>query len=474
MTTTPRMSPGPAPGTRPKAARVRTVYRCGACEVEAAQWLGRCAGCGEWGTLEAVQIVAAGPNAATPVDHLAMGVACPIAEVDPSGAAPVPTGVGELDRVLGGGLVPGSVTLVGGEPGIGKSTLVLQLLAGLARDVAPVLLVTAEESTAQVRARAERLGALAPGLHVVAATAVPHVLAHIATVAPSVVAVDSIQTVMDPETSGTPGSVAQVRECARRLVQVAKTADVPVLLVGHVTKDGTIAGPRSLEHVVDTVLSFEGDRHQTLRHVRALKHRFGSTQEVGLLEMTPAGLVAVADPSATFLAGRRSDAPGSVVVPALDGVRPMLVEVQALVTANETAGPRRHANGVDATRLAVVTAVLEQRAGVVLGGRDVHVSVAGGVRVTEPGADLGIALAVVGARLGRVVHDDLVVLGELGLGGEVRTVAGTTRRLAEAARLGFRRAVVPMPGLDERGLHDVEIELVAVRDLREAVTRALA
>ena len=392
----------------------------------------------------------------------------PVAEVSAAGATAGPTGVGELDRVLGGGLVPGSVTLVGGEPGMGKSTLVLQMLGRMADRGARCLLVTGEESREQVRTRAERVGALAAGLLVVAETSLPDVVAHAEAVAPHVFAMDSIQTVVDPDLPGLPGSVTQVRECAYRLVQLAKQRDLATVLVGHVTKDGSLAGPRTLEHVVDTVLSFDGDRHHGMRMLRALKHRFGGTQELGLFEMTEHGLADVPDPSALFLADRRPDAPGSVIVPVLEGARPLLVEVQALVAPTQAPLPRRSAPGLDAGRVALLLAVLEQRGGIPVQRADVYASVAGGLRVTETGADLAVVLAVAGAQLERMVPADAIVVGEVGLGGEVRSVSQAGRRLAEAVRLGFRRVFGPASLPHQRGL-----ENVAVADVAQAVKCAL-
>jgi DNA repair protein RadA/Sms len=441
--------------------RTRVRHRCEACGGTAPKWLGRCPDCGEWGSLveEAVRhadaVTAALPGAAAPV---------PLVEVDPLGAAGRPTGVGELDRVLGGGLVPGSVTLLGGEPGMGKSTLLLQAMGAMAAAGARCLLVAGEESPEQVRLRAARLGTLAPQLWLLAETSLPAVLAHAEAAVPDVLAVDSIQAVVDPDAPGVAGSLGQVRDGASRLVRFAKERGVPTVLVGHVTKEGTLAGPRVLEHVVDTVLSFEGDRHHALRMLRALKHRFGPTDELGILEMTGAGLSGVPDASALFLADRRPGASGSVVTPVLEGARPILVEVQALVAPTGAPMPRRAAQSLDGSRLSMLVAVLERRAGVALGASDVYASVVGGVRVAESGADLAVALAVASARHGSAVPPDTVVLGEVGLGGELRQVAQAPRRLAEAARLGFSRAVVPSATPDVAGL-----DLARVGDLSGAL-----
>jgi DNA repair protein RadA/Sms len=417
-------------------ARLRTTHRCRSCGAIAARWEGRCSGCGEWDALEEVQVAASAP------DVPRRDRAVPIIEVDAVGALPRPTGVGELDRVLGGGLVPGSVTLVGGEPGIGKSTLLLQALA--ARSTAErTLLVSAEESAQQVRRRAERLGCLAPGLHLLAATTVGEVTAAVDDISPAVLVVDSVQTVCEPELGPNPGSPSQVRAVAAAITALAKQRGLAAVLVGHVTKDGDLAGPRVLEHLVDTVLSFEGDRHHALRLLRAVKHRFGPTGELGLFSMGEKGLEAVSDPSGMLLGDRQPGVTGSVVVPVQEGSRILLVEVQALVTSTTLTNPRRSAQGLDASRLAQLVAVLGRHCTMELANRDVHVAVAGGVRVVEPAVDLGLALALASSERGRAVPADVVALGEVGLGGEVRQVASTPRRLAEAARLGFQRAILP-------------------------------
>ncbi len=376
------------------------------------------------------------------------------------GALRRPTGVDEVDRVLGGGLVPGSVTLLGGEPGIGKSTVALQMLAATCATEGPALLVSAEESPEQVRLRAGRLGALDPGLLVVAETRLPEALAAAEEVAPKLLVIDSIQTVHDPESTGAPGSIAQVRDGASAIVRFAKERGIATVLVGHVTKDGALAGPRVLEHLVDTVLSFEGDRHHALRMLRASKHRFGPTEEIGLFEMTAEGLRGVPDASAFFLADRRRAAPGSVVTAVVDGTRPLLVEVQALTALTASPHPRRSARGIDGSRLEMLLAVLTQRARVVFATYDVYASVAGGLRITDAGADLALALAIAGARADRAVAGDMLALGEVGLGGEVRQVAHAPRRLAEAARLGFRTAVVPESTPDVAGIRLERVETV--------------
>ena len=422
-------------------AKGKPAHRCTDCGESAPRWLGRCPSCGAWNSLvEELDHPAASPWGAAS----GRGRPVPIGDIDLAVGGARPTGIAELDRVLGGGLVPGSVTLVGGEPGIGKSTLLLQALAAMATAGSRALLVTAEESAPQVGLRAERLGAVVAGLHLLAEADLASVLTGMADLGPDVVVVDSIQTVFDPDLGSVPGSVTQVRECAHRLVVAAKDLGVSVVLVGHVTKEGSLAGPRVLEHVVDTVLSFEGDRHHALRLLRAVKHRFGSASELGLFEMTDRGTVGVPDPSGLLLADRRPGVAGSVIVPTMEGHRPLLVEVQALVSKSSLPQPRRSAQGLDSCRLALLLAVLGCRLHLEnLGESDVHASAVGGVRVTEPGADLAVALALVSSLTGQPLSADLVACGEVGLGGELRQVSQTPRRLAEATRLGFRQAVVP-------------------------------
>jgi len=446
-------------------SRTRTVHACGQCGAEHPQWAGQCSVCGGWNTLvEELQSSAVSADAAVSVPA-PMAELSLLQDVDALLAQPQPTGIAELDRVLDGGLVRGSVTLLGGEPGIGKSTLLLQLLAWWP---GRTLYISAEESPQQVRLRAERLGAVRHDLWLAAETSLAGVIAAIDKTQPELVIVDSIQSIADHVLTSATGSVAQVRACAQQLVVEAKRRGVAVVLVGHVTKDGALAGPRVLEHVVDTVLSFEGDRHHALRLLRAFKHRFGSTDELGLFEMTGQGLAGVPDPSKLFLADRRSAAPGSVVVPAMEGRRPLLVEVQALTVSIQPGTPgRRNAQGLDAGRLALLLAVLHRHAGIYLADHDVYASAVGGVRLAEPGTDLPLALAVASAALERPVPGHLVVTGEIGLGGEVRQVAHAKRRLAEAVRMGFQRAIVPTATPDVDGM-----VLQRVRTVTEALRAA--
>ena len=433
--------------------RTSTLFACIECGTPHAKWIGQCPACSAWNTI-VEETVAPVETRARTQPQLAPLIL--LDDVDVAAARARATGIAELDRVLGGGLVAGSVTLLGGEPGIGKSTLVLQLLADWD---GPTLYVSAEESPEQVKGRSSRLGRSAGGAWIAAETSLRGVVDAIERVAPELVVVDSIQTIADERVASAPGSPAQVRTCTQQLVVEAKRRGVAVVLIGHVTKDGTLAGPRQLEHAVDTVLSFEGERHHALRLLRAVKHRFGSTSELGLFEMTEAGLVGVPDPSHLFLADRRRGVTGSVIVPILEGKRPLLVEVQALtVPVPQGAQGRRNANGLDGGRLAMLLAVIERRAGLAVASNDVYVSTVGGARLTEPGSDLAVALAVIGAVHDAAIARDVVVIGELGLGGEVRQVAQTPRRLAEAARLGYGRAIVPARAPHVDGICNVPVD----------------
>ena len=416
--------------------RAATIYTCTSCGYESPKWLGRCAGCDEWNTL-VEEVVERTPRRRPPVGREAR----PLADVALADAGRIGTGLGELDRVLGGGLVPGSLVLIGGEPGVGKSSLLLQALHLIGAAGRSTLLVSGEESPAQVRLRAERLGAVG-GISILAETDLDVVCETIVAAAPDVCVIDSVQTLHSPDLSSGPGSVAQVREAADRLARVAKGHGITIVLVGHVTKDGAVAGPRVLEHLVDAVLQFEGDRYRFLRVLRAVKNRFGSTNEIGIFEMTDAGLEAVADPSAAF-AGDGEACPGSVLLAAIEGTRPILLEVQALVAASDLAMPRRQTTGFDRNRLSMLLAVLGRHAGVPLGSSDVFVNVAGGVRVDEPAADLAVALAVVSAQRGEALPARLAGFGEIGLTGGLRPVSHAGPRLAEAAKLGVRTLIVP-------------------------------
>ncbi len=440
--------------------RERTVFTCQGCGYESARWMGRCPGCGEWNTLASVDVAPAAP-AASPVAH-------PVAEVENADGARIVTGIAEFDRVLGGGVVPGSLVLLGGDPGVGKSTLLLQVAGELGRS-RPVLYVTGEESTAQLRSRAERLGAICPHLLVAAEWSTAAVEALCERHRPVMVIVDSVQTMRHPDCPLSPGSPVQIREVVGALLGYAKSNGPAVILVGHVTKAGLLAGPRLLEHTVDAVLLFEGERFSPFRLLRALKNRFGSTQELGVFQMAGVGLQEVANPSALLLAERALGTPGSVVTVTLEGSRPLLCEVQALLSAPAFGSPRRTAYGVDTARLALLLAVLERRCGVRAGQLDAYVKVAGGVRLEEPASDLACALALASAFSDRAVSADVVACGEIGLGGELRAVPRLEERLAEAARLGFRRAIVPAAGRSG----GAPLETVRARNLGEAIGAAL-
>ncbi len=473
-------------------ARPQSRYVCQSCGEAFLRWEGQCRGCGAWNSLVET-LVRDGPAAARRPSGAAAPEPVSLANLVDQQVARLPVGIGELDRVLGGGLVPGSLVLVGGEPGIGKSTLLLQAAAGLAAGGRPradgvakvdrtapghaatVLYATGEESAGQVRLRAARLGLLAgpagAGVHVLAEHEVGRVVEVARARRPVAVVVDSIQTATTDDLDGAAGSVGQVRESALRLMELAKGDGIAVILVGHVTKDGSLAGPKTLEHLVDAVISIEGDRAGTLRLVRASKNRFGATDEVGVLEMAEEGLREVADPARAFLVEHPEPAPGSIVAATLEGSRALLVEVQALVAPTGYGTPRRTAIGLDPNRLALLVAVLGRRAGVSLGTHDVYANLAGGIAVVDPGLDLPLAIALASTQRDRPVRAGTVAFGEVGLLGELRAVAGTERRLREAARLGFTRALVPrahgappsVPGIETR----------AVATVREALGEAL-
>jgi DNA repair protein RadA/Sms len=440
-------------------AKVAVQHACTECGYAAARWFGRCPGCGAFGTLvEEAPPAAGGAREPRPVLRLV--------DVEADEAERIPTGVPELDRVLGGGIVPASLVLVGGEPGVGKSTLLLSALAAISRGGRRALLVTGEESTAQVKLRAARLGG-AEAVEILAETELEAVCAALERERPAVCVIDSVQTLYSAELGSAPGSVAQVREAAARLLRVAKELGIATLLVGHVTKDGAVAGPRVLEHLVDCVLQFEGDRYHAHRVLRAVKNRFGSTNELGVFEMTGHGLTGVPDPSELF--GRTvAGEPGAAVACALEGTRPLLLEIQALVAPTDLAMPRRVATGVDPKRLAMIVAVLSRHARVALGTADVFVNVAGGVRIDEPGADLAVALAIASAARGSPVREGIAAFGEIGLTGRLRPAAQSERRLEECAKLGLQGAVAPA-GTPARG----KLHVQQVETLRQAIRAGL-
>ena len=418
-------------------AKPLSTFRCTECGWTTPKWAGRCGECQQWGTvLDAAEKAGLG-RSVKPTAVTGTGIARPITHVDTSSVAHWPSGINEFDRVLGGGIVPGSVILLSGEPGVGKSTLLLEVASKAAAAKSRVLYVSAEESVSQVRLRAERTGALQPELYIAAETDLATILGQIDAVKPDLVIVDSVQTVASSLSEGLAGMPSQVREVASTLIRVAKDRNLPILLVGHVTKDGSIAGPRLLEHLVDVVCQFEGDRQTALRFVRALKNRFGPTDEVGCFEMTGDGIAEVPDPSGLFLSRGTDPVSGTCVTVALEGRRAMPVEVQALVVASQAPNPRRVTNGVDPSRVAMLLAVLEKRAGLPLAGLDVYVSTVGGIRLTDPAADLAIALAIASAVRDRPIAHTVAAFGEISLAGEIRAVSAAKQRAGEGVRLGF-------------------------------------
>lgn len=453
-------------------SKAKTAFVCASCGASQARWAGQCPACKAWNTLEEQAVV--GTDRRSPLRaSFEPSRALPLSAIDVDAAGRLVLPIGELNRLLGGGIVPGSLILLGGEPGIGKSTLVLQAAAGLAEVAGPVLYVSGEESAQQLKLRAERLGIGGERLFVLSETNLEAVLAEIERIGPGAVVVDSIQTVYVPEVASTAGSVTQVRESASQLMRVAKSRALPIILIGHVTKSGDLAGPRILEHMVDVVLQLEGDRYHSYRLLRSVKNRFGSTNDVGVFEMRGEGMVEIPNPSEVFLAERLPGAPGSCVTVTMEGTRPLLVEVQALVSQVQgPVPPRRMANGLDSNRLLLLVAVLAKRFGMPLGNADVFVNLVGGLQVTEPALDLAVALAIVSSGRGAPVADDMVVVGEIGLAGELRSVGQIERRLAEAAKFGYRRALVPR-GVPGRRLATGDLAVVGARTLGEALDAGL-
>lgn len=456
--------------TKTTNRKTRSTYGCSSCGHQVSKWVGRCPSCHEWGTMDAVGAPTTGTSAPTGLTPTSPARA--VTDIDPTIAKHRPSGIGELDRVLGGGVVPGSAVLLAGEPGVGKSTLLLEVANRWARQDRSVLYLTAEESVGQVRHRAERTGALCPSLFLAAEHDLETALGQIDAVQPELVIVDSLQTLNASGVEGVAGGVAQTRAVAATLTTLAKSTGVPVLLVGHVTKDGNVAGPRTVEHLVDVVLNFEGDRRSSLRFLRGQKNRFGATDEVGCFEQTSDGIRAVADPSGLFLHHRDEPVAGTAVTVLMDGRRPMLGEIQTLALETQMHTPRRVVTGIDASRVAVVLAVLAKRAGVDLMGHEVYAATVGGMKINEPGADLALALALASTASGTVLPTGLVAVGEVGLGGEVRRVPDLRLRLAEARRLGFTTAVVPdsTRGAD-RTTPPAGLRVIAVGTVQEAVAK---
>lgn len=432
-----------------KVAKKKTKFMCTGCGYEAPKWMGRCPGCGEWNTMiEDVEIVQKGPRGA--FQHTvskSQQKAMPIISVETQEEPRVQTELHELNRVLGGGVVPGSLVLIGGDPGIGKSTLLLQVSALLSNQGHRVLYISGEESVRQTKLRAERLGVKSAELYIYSETNLEFLHETIEEVQPKFVIVDSIQTVHHPEVTSAPGSVSQVRECTAELMRIAKTKNIAIFLVGHVTKEGQIAGPRILEHMVDTVLYFEGERHHTYRILRSQKNRFGSTNEIAIFEMLQGGLKEVLNPSELFLQERSQGAPGSTVVASMEGTRPILVEIQALVTPSSFNYPKRMATGLDQNRISLLMAVLEKRMGLMLQAQDAYIKVAGGVKLDEPAIDLAVLVCIVSSFKDANANATDCFVGEVGLTGEVRRVSRIEQRVQEAAKLGFKRAIIPASNL---------------------------
>jgi DNA repair protein RadA/Sms len=456
-------------------AKVRTKYVCSNCGKEAPRFLGKCPNCGEFNTMQ--EMVEEAPRSTTAKQNRQpVGVVRAKAErlheinMEEQNRLLVP--VEEFNRVMGGGIVPGSITLLGGEPGIGKSTIMVQIASLMANVAGPVLYVSGEESTRQIRLRADRLMLNAPDLFLLTETNLGNIFEEVNQVNPTILIIDSIQTVYTEELESSPGLVSQVRECASRLQTLAKTTGITVFLIGHVTKDGSIAGPRTLEHIVDCVLYLEGDPFQAFRLLRSVKNRFGATSEVGVFEMQGAGMVEVPNPSEAFLAERVINASGSAIAVTMEGTRPLLVEVQSLTTPTNFGNPRRTPNGVDMNRLLLISAVMTKRVGFNLNAHDIFINVIGGMKVSEPASDLAMAMAMASSFLDRAIPADVVLIGEIGLSGEVRRVSQLAVRLNEASKIGFKKAIVPKMRSHIEGLPD-DMEIIPVRNIVEALSAIL-
>ena len=447
----------------------KTVFVCTECGFEAPRWSGKCPSCGEWNTME--ETVTSAAPAASPAAVLGRTRPQKLREIDPWGEARCSTGMKELDRVLGGGIVRGALMLIGGDPGIGKSTLLLQICQHIG-ETRHILYVSGEESASQIKLRADRLNVATENLSLLCETDIGTILAAMQAESPDLVIIDSIQTMCLAEVSSSPGSVTQVRECTAAIMRAAKASDTPVFVVGHVNKDGAIAGPKVMEHIVDCVLYFEGDRNSSYRMLRCAKNRYGSTNEIGVFEMRDRGLCEVENPSLMLLSGRPKNVSGTCVACTIEGTRPLLAEVQGLVTPTGFGNPRRMSTGFDFNRLALLLAVLEKRAGYFFANLDAYLNVVGGLRLDEPAADLPVALALVSSLKDTAVNEGVVAFGEVGLAGEIRSVSHCETRVGEAARLGFSRVIVPQHNLKSLSPRR-DIEIVGVRDVREAYEAAL-
>ncbi|MDO8445989.1 MAG: DNA repair protein RadA [Deltaproteobacteria bacterium] len=447
-------------------AKTNTVFSCQTCGYQTPKWLGRCPDCGSWNSF-VEEVFQKERSIKKGLELLKPQPPVPICDIEVTDEHRVQVGIAEFDRVLGGGIAKGSLILIGGDPGIGKSTLLLQAMEMVASQGLPVLYVSGEESARQTRMRAERLGVTSRGLYVAAETSLETILEEVKKLRPTLLVIDSIQTIFTTEIDSAPGSISQVRECAGRLMQLSKGTGVSTFLIGHVTKEGAIAGPRLLEHMVDTVIYFEGERGHAYRILRAVKNRYGSTNEIGVFEMTDAGLKEVSNPSEIFLAERPLNASGSTVVTSLEGTRPILVELQALVSSTNFAVPRRTTIGVDHNRVSLLVAVLEKKVGLNLINQDIYVNVAGGVKIDEPAVDLGIITAIASSFLDKPVDPKTVIIGEIGLTGEIRGVAQAELRVGEAAKLGFTRCILPSGNKLSQRIDGIEV--VPVGTVREAM-----
>lgn len=455
------------------AGKVKLVYQCTQCGFESPKWAGKCPGCGEWNTM--LEVTKEPVSAQRTVTARGLGnISRPMAitEISTDDEHRYTTGLSELDRVLGGGIVKGSLVLIGGDPGIGKSTMLLQICEYLGRELR-IMYVSGEESARQIKLRATRLGVQSPNLMVLTETDVQYVVEQIRSEKPDLVMVDSIQTMNHTELTSSPGSVTQVRECTNTMMRCAKTLDIPVIIVGHVNKDGAIAGPKVLEHIVDAVLLFEGDRQMTYRILRAVKNRYGSTNEIGVFDMGDQGLRQVENPSLAMLSGRPQDSSGTCVTAVMEGTRPLLAEIQGLATTSGLGTPRRMSTGFDHNRLALILAVLEKRAGYYFSNLDTYINVVGGLRLDEPAVDLAVALALISSLKDTPIREDTVVFGEIGLAGELRSISHCDLRIAEAGRLGFTRCVLPYHGLKNLAGKTFDgIQVIGAKNIRQAFEAA--
>ena len=455
------------------AVKSKVIYQCSQCGYETAKWTGKCPECGEWNTMEEVVKEAVSVSRSTAQSSgRALSKATPINEISTEDEHRYHTGLSELDRVLGGGIVKGSMVLISGDPGIGKSTMLLQICQHLGDDL-QILYVSGEESARQIKLRAARLGVDNPNLQILTETDVQYIVEEIRAEKPGLVMIDSIQTMNHTDLNSSPGSITQVRECTNLLTRCAKAMDIPIMVVGHVNKDGAIAGPKVLEHIVDAVLYFEGDQQMTYRILRAVKNRYGSTNEIGVFDMGEDGLRQVENPSQAMLSGRPKDASGTCVTAVMEGSRPILAEIQGLATTSGFGNPRRMATGFDYNRMALILAVLEKRAGYYFSNLDAYVNVVGGLHLDEPSVDLAVALALISSLKDTVIREDTVVFGEIGLTGELRSINRAELRISEAARLGFTRCILPYHNRKSLGGNQ-EIEVIGAKTIREAYEAAVS